>query len=89
MLGKPFALGQPTNGSWVGAEASPYGKELGVTYEDADPAELIIAATEAGKSWAKATVEERVGVALEMLARINKKSFLIANAVMHTSVRRS
>ncbi|GHB20273.1 oxidoreductase [Pseudovibrio japonicus] len=85
MLGKPFALGQPTNGNWVGAEASPYGKELGVTYEDADPAELIKAATEAGKSWAKATVEERVGVALEMLARINKKSFLIANAVMHTS----
>ncbi|KZK91684.1 Benzaldehyde dehydrogenase [NAD(+)] [Pseudovibrio sp. W64] len=85
ILSKPFALGQPTNGNWTGAESSPYGKELGVTYEDADPAELVKAASEAGKSWAKATVEERVGVALEMLSRINKKSFLIANAVMHTS----
>jgi len=85
ILGKPFALGQPTNGNWTGSEASPYGKELGVTYEDADPAELVKASQEAGKSWAKASVEERVGVALEMLDRINKKSFLIANAVMHTS----
>ncbi len=85
MLGKPFALGQPTNGKWTGSESSPYGKELGVTYEAADPAELIKASQEAGKSWAKASVEERVGVALEMLSRINKKSFLIANAVMHTS----
>ncbi|AEV36320.1 phenylacetic acid degradation protein PaaN [Pseudovibrio sp. FO-BEG1] len=85
ILGKPFALGQPTNGNWTGSEASPYGKELGVTYEDADPAELVKASQEAGKSWAKASVEERVGVALEMLSRINKKSFLIANAVMHTS----
>ncbi|MFS8180610.1 phenylacetic acid degradation protein PaaN [Pseudovibrio denitrificans] len=85
ILGKPFALGQPTNGNWTGAETSPYGKELGVTYEDADPAELVKASQEAGKSWAKASVEERVGVALEMLDRINKKSFLIANAVMHTS----
>lgn len=58
---------------------------MGVTYEDADPAELVKASQEAGKSWAKASVEERVGVALEMLDRINKKSFLIANAVMHTS----
>ena len=85
ILGKPFALGQPTNGNWTGAETSPYGKELGVTYEDADPADLVKASQEAGKSWAKASVEERVGVALEMLNRINKKSFLIANAVMHTS----
>ncbi|QUS57095.1 phenylacetic acid degradation protein PaaN [Pseudovibrio brasiliensis] len=85
ILGKPFALGQPTNSNWTGSEASPYGKELGVTYEDADPAELVKASQEAGKSWAKASVEERVGVALEMLSRINKKSFLIANAVMHTS----
>ncbi len=85
MLGKPFALGQPTNGKWTGSESSPYGKELGVTYEAAVPAELIKASQEAGKSWAKASVEERVGVALEMLSRINKKSFLIANAVMHTS----
>ncbi len=85
ILGTPFALGQPTNGKWTGAESSPYGKVLGVTYEDADPAELVKLATQAGKSWAKAPVEERVGVALEVLDRINKKSFLIANAVMHTS----
>ncbi|KZL18984.1 Benzaldehyde dehydrogenase [NAD(+)] [Pseudovibrio axinellae] len=85
LMDKPFALGQPTNGNWVGAETSPYGKALGVTYEDASVEDVIAASKAAGKSWASASVEDRVGVALEMLNRVNKKSFLIANAVMHTS----
>ncbi|SDQ85769.1 phenylacetic acid degradation protein PaaN [Pseudovibrio sp. Tun.PSC04-5.I4] len=85
LLGNPFKLDQPTNGNWTGAETSPYGKKLGVTYEDASAEDIIAASKAAGKSWGSASVEERVGVALEMLERINKKSFLIANAVMHTS----
>ena len=85
LLDKPFALGQPTNGNWTGKEVSPYGLELGITYEDASVGELVSTAKSAGRDWGKASIEERVGAALEMLDRINKNSFLIANAVMHTS----
>lgn len=85
LLDKPFALGQPTSGNWTGKEVSPYGLELGITYEDASAGELVSTAKAAGRDWGKASIEERVGAALEMLDRINKNSFLIANAVMHTS----
>ncbi|MEV1177087.1 hypothetical protein AB0J09_52745, partial [Nonomuraea sp. NPDC049784] len=33
-LGKPFPLDQPGTGSWIGAERSPYGIDLGVTYPE-------------------------------------------------------
>ncbi|MTI16257.1 phenylacetic acid degradation protein PaaN [Rhodobacteraceae bacterium RKSG542] len=85
LLGKPFDLGQPTNGNRVGAEVSPYGLELGVTYEDASVDQLVEASKAAGEAWAKAGVEARVGLALELLHRLNRNSFLMANAVMHTS----
>lgn len=84
MLNTPFALDQPEEGR-VGAEESPYGFRLGVTYPSAPAATLIAAAKEAARAWAKASPEERVGVALEALARLNADSFLIANAVQHTS----
>ncbi len=64
---------------------TPYGFALGVSYPAAAPDGLVAAAKAAGKSWAAASVEDRVGVALKTLARINKQSFLMANAVMHTS----
>ena len=37
------------------------------------------------RGWAAAGIEERVGVCLEILARLNRQSFLIAKAVMHTT----
>jgi phenylacetic acid degradation protein paaN len=46
---------------------------------------LIAASTKAGREWAKASIEERVGVAIEILARLNKASFQIAHAVEHTT----
>ncbi len=85
MLGQTFDLGQPNNGGTVGGEVSPFGLEMNVSYPDADVEQLIAASKEAGKAWGKASVEDRVGVALEWLDRLNKQSFLIANAVMHTS----
>lgn len=85
LLGKPFDLDQPTTGERVGAEVSPYGFELGVGYPKATVDQLIDAAKAAGKSWAVASVEDRVGVCLEVLNRLNKRSFEMANAVMHTS----
>jgi phenylacetic acid degradation protein paaN len=85
LLGKPFDLDQPGGGTRVGAERSPYGPALGVSYPQADVATLIAAADRAMVNWSSASVEARVGVCLEMLARLNRQSFLMANAVMHTT----
>ncbi|PLX39275.1 MAG: phenylacetic acid degradation protein PaaN [Hyphomicrobiales bacterium] len=84
-LDTPFDLDQPNDGARVGKEVSPYGFALGVTYPAASADTLVAAAKEAQRSWGKASVEDRVGVALEMLARLNARSFELANAVMHTS----
>ncbi|WP_341702813.1 phenylacetic acid degradation protein PaaN [Ferrovibrio sp.] len=84
LLGKPFELGQPGK-SRVGKEISPFGLELNVSYEAAPVDEVILASSKAANAWADADVEARVGVCAEILQRLNKKSFLIANAVMHTS----
>ncbi len=84
LLGRPFEIAQPASG-WIGRETSPLGKPLGITYPKSEPGVLIQAAQRAGRAWSAATVEERVGVALEILSRINRQSFLFGNAVMHTS----
>jgi phenylacetic acid degradation protein paaN len=84
MLGKPFALGQ-SGTRQVGREISPYGMALGITYPAADPDSLIETSMKAGESWGRASIEDRVGVCLEIANRLNKQSFLIANAAMHTT----
>jgi phenylacetic acid degradation protein paaN len=84
-LGATFALEQPATGETAATERSPYGIALDVRYPLADVDVLLAAATEAIESWAGASVEARVGVALEALARLNARSFEIAHAVMHTT----
>lgn len=84
-LDSKFDLHQPTDGRWIGDEVSPYGFALGTTYAAASADQLIEASQTARPAWAAASVETRVGVALEVLQRLNKRSFEIANAVMHTS----
>ncbi|HEY3555179.1 MAG TPA: phenylacetic acid degradation protein PaaN, partial [Casimicrobiaceae bacterium] len=69
----------------VGAERSPYGIRLGITYPKVDVDGLMAAIETAQRSWRKAGPEAWVGVSLEILDRINKASFEIANAVMHTT----
>ncbi len=85
LLSKRFDLGQPANAADIGAEVSPFGLELAITYPAADPATLIAAAHSAATAWAAAPVETRVGVALEILVRLNRASFLIAHTVEHTT----
>ena len=85
LLDQPFGLDQTQAGTPVGAEVSPYGFALGIGYPAAEPAVLLAAAEAAAASWAKAPVEARVGVCLEALARLNRMSFLMANAVQHTT----
>jgi len=85
LLGKPFPLTQPATVGQVGGEKSPYGLTLGVTYPKADLDGLFAAIGSAQHSWRKAGPEAWVGVCIETLDRINKSSFVIANAVMHTT----
>jgi phenylacetic acid degradation protein paaN len=84
MLGKPFDLGQDATKT-VGREISPYGMALGITYPASDPDTLVETSLKAGDGWAHASIEERIGVCLEIVERLNKQSFLIANAAMHTT----
>jgi phenylacetic acid degradation protein paaN len=84
-LNKPFLLEQPGTLGLVGGEVSPYGKPLGITYPKADLSLLLKAAKAAIPAWRDAGVEARVGVCLEILARLNQRSFEIGFAVMHTT----
>ena len=83
-LNKPFELDQPGSGK-VGAERSPYGFDLGVTYPKPDIDAVLRAAKAALSAWRKAGVEARTGICLEILHRINRMSFDIAYAAMHTT----
>lgn len=84
LLGKPFPLDQRSERR-VGRERSPYGFDLGISYPSVPVSALVVAAEAAGVAWGRASVEARTGVALEILSRLNKQSFLIAEAVQHTS----
>lgn len=84
-LNKPFAIeGQPSSGT-VGEEVSPYGMKLGVSYPRVQLDSLFAAAHRAMKIWQAADVETRTGICLEILHRLNKRSFELAFAVMHTT----
>jgi phenylacetic acid degradation protein paaN len=85
LLNKPFPLKLPGTVGQVGSEKSPYGRVLGVTYPKVDVEQLFTAVGKAEAAWRKAGPEAWVGVSLEILTRINKRSFEIAHAVMHTT----
>ena len=80
-----FPLTQSATIGQVGAERSPYGITLGITYPKPDIDGLMSAVETAEAGWRKAGPETWVGVSLEILDRINKASFEMANAVMHTT----
>ena len=86
LLGKAFVLeDHPADAPAVGDETSPFGPRLGVTYPAAKLTTLIDASMDAGEGWEDATADTRAGVLLEIIDRLNKHSFLIANAVSMTS----
>lgn len=83
--GKDFPLNQDGATGTVGAEVSPFGEELGVRYPSVPVDTLIDQSRHALESWREAGPEKWVGVCLEILHRLNKRSFEIAYAVQHTS----
>src|SRR5829696_2799059 len=76
---------QPTDGTFVGSEVSPYGPALGVTYPAFDVEAGLGAARAAMPAWRDAGPQVRAAVCVEIVDRINRRSFEMANAVMHTS----
>lgn len=76
---------QPGDGRSVGAEVSPYGPELRVRYPHLDLDAALAAALGAMPTWRDAGARTRAAVCVEIIDRINKRSHLMAHAVMHTT----
>lgn len=84
-LGKPFGLPGHPQEKTLGSEVSPYGPSLGVTYPSASVETLVSASEAAAAQWAAADPQVRTGICLEIITRLNARSFEMANAVMHTT----
>jgi phenylacetic acid degradation protein paaN len=80
-----FYLDQPGVIERGGAEQSPYGLSLNISYPRCSVDALIAAGKAAMPGWIKAGPDTRAGVCLEILARLNAGSFEMAHAVMHTT----
>ncbi len=85
LLDKRFPLTQPGTVGDTGNERSPWGIRLGIRYPKGDLDRLLAAVETAQRTWRNAGPQAWVGVSLEILSRINKASFELANAVMHTT----
>ncbi|GAB3626744.1 phenylacetic acid degradation protein PaaN [Pandoraea terrae] len=84
-LNAAFPLEQQGSTGTAGQETSPFGFALGTTYPGFDIDTLLARVTKAHASWRAATPDAWVGVSLEILKRLNARSFEMANAVMHTT----
>lgn len=84
-IGANFSLDQGETSSTVGGETSPYGIEINTQYPKVDIDALMKSIDKACPAWRNASIETRVGCAMEMLHRLNKRSFEMAFAVMHTT----
>ena len=85
LIGQGFALPGHPGAKVVSGEVSPFGPVLGIAYPTAESSELIARAQAALPVLAAASVEARVGAAIEILTRLNRISFLIAHATMHAT----
>ncbi len=85
LLGTDFAIDQPGQTGWVSTESSPYGLDLAIRYPHCDIDALLSAAQAAMPAWRDAGPQARTGVCLEILHRLHKQIFLLANAVQFTT----
>ena len=84
-LGKDFPLDQPGTTDRVATETSPFGVDLAVRYPHASADALLAAARAAMPAWRDAGPATRAGVCLEILDRLHKHVFELANAVQFTT----
>lgn len=85
LLGRHFTLAGPDSVARVGGERSPYGLELGVSYDQYDADALMTRMQAALPAWRDAGPRARLGACMEILQRLNAASPTLAHAVMHTS----
>jgi len=85
IIGSTFELQQCGTLGTIGNECSPYGINLDIKYPETDIDQLIVGAVKACSKWRNADIETRVGCGLEILHRLNQRSFEMAFAVMHTT----
>ncbi|MEI5098849.1 phenylacetic acid degradation protein PaaN [Streptomyces sp. PmtG] len=85
LLNGRFDLDQPGTDDWTGAEVSPFGPELGITYPHPDVDTLLPAMRAGLRDWREAGAEGRAAVCLEILSRLSARTHELAHAVMHTS----
>ncbi|GAA4916258.1 phenylacetic acid degradation protein PaaN [Stackebrandtia albiflava] len=85
LLGKQFDLDTPDVVDYVATESSPFGIELGVHYPRADAEALLTAARRAWPTWRDADPDTRAAVCVEILERIHRHVFTLANAVHATT----
>lgn len=85
LLNQHFSLQGPQPVGCAGAERSPYGFDLGVSYDQYAVDDLLERMQQALPVWRDAGPQARVGACLEILQRLNAKSAELAHAVMHTS----
>lgn len=84
-LGRDFPLDQPGGTDRVSTESSPFGVALDVRYPHSSADALVAAARAALPAWRDAGPDARIGVCLEILDRLHKHVFELANAVHATT----
>lgn len=85
LLGRDYPLEQPGETGRVAPERSPWGVPIGVRYPECAPQALIDAALAAEPGWQAAGPRGRLGVLLEALTRIHRRSHEFARAAMLTT----
>lgn len=83
--GAQFYLDQPGVVGREGAEVSPYGLRLDVSYPVSTVDALISAARSAIPAWTRSGPAARVGISLEIISRLHGRRVEIAHALMHTT----
>ena len=88
LLHQTFPIQTPGAHGLIAPEVPPYGMPLDISYPHlhADGVdELVRAAKNAMPAWRDAGPELRTAIGIEILTRINARSFEFAHAVMHTT----
>ncbi len=80
-----FELEGPASVKKITGERSPYGFDLGTSYDQPDMDTLVDVMHALIPQWRDAGPKGRVGVCMEILQRLNDMSPLMGHAVMHTS----
>src|SRR5260370_31473821 len=84
-LQHPYPLTLPAMVGQTGSERSPYGFPLGIVYPKVDLDALLKTVLAAERPWGTAGPETWAVISLEILQRLNRRSFEMAYAVMHTT----